>query len=279
MWDAVFEELTGRGISVGEPIPLAECHILRPHKLTRLGFTDWDKLTVIMLAVPYLTRCERGNLSAYAVPRDYHLYFRSLFDELIPSLKSRYPENRFCGFADDSPIDERDAAAKARLGIIGKNGMLITKKHSSFVFLGEIITDLPFRGAAAHPVEYCEGCGLCTTACACLRSEGQCLSSLTQKKGELSPAEEAEIRDSGVIWGCDRCQEVCPHTKRARLDGSIYTTVDFFKEALIPNLTEADLQGMSDGDFASRAYSWRGKAVIERNLRLLSTPHHNKTKE
>ena len=279
MWDTVFEELTGRGISVGEPIPLAECRILRPYKLTRLGFTDSDRLTVIMLAVPYLAECERGNLSAYAVPRDYHVYFRSLFDELIPSLKSRYPENRFCGFADDSPIDERDAAAKARLGIIGKNGMLITQKHSSFVFLGEIITDLPFQGAAAHPIEYCEGCGLCTDACASLLSEGQCLSSLTQKKGELSPAEEEMIRDSGVIWGCDRCQEVCPHTKRARLDGSIYTTVDFFKEALIPNLTEADLQEMSDEDFASRAYSWRGRAVIERNLRLLSTPHHNKTKE
>lgn len=279
MWDTVFEELTGRGISVGEPIPLSECRMLRPYKLTRLGFTDSDRLTVIMLAVPYLAECERGNLSAYAVPRDYHVYFRSLFDELIPSLKSRYPENRFCGFADDSPIDERDAAAKARLGIIGKNGMLITQKHSSFVFLGEIITDLPFQGAAANPIEHCEGCGLCTDACASLLSKGQCLSSLTQKKGELSPAEEEMIRDSGVIWGCDRCQEVCPHTKRARLDGSIYTTVDFFKEALIPNLTEADLQGMSDEDFASRAYSWRGRAVIERNLRLLSTPHHNKTKE
>jgi epoxyqueuosine reductase QueG len=279
MWDAVFEELTGRGISVGEPIPLAECRILRPYKLTRLGFADSDRLTVIMLAVPYLAECERGNLSSYAVPRDYHLYFRSLFDGLIPYLKSQYPEYRFCGFADDSPIDERDAAAKARLGIIGKNGMLITKKHSSYVFLCKIITDLPFQGAAAHPIEYCEDCGLCTSACTALRAEGQCLSSLTQKKGELSPAEEKMIGDSGVIWGCDRCQEVCPHTKRARRDGTIYTTVDFFKENLIPNLTESVLREMSDEDFASRAYSWRGKSVIERNLRLLSTPHHNNAKE
>lgn len=262
----ITELLQKRGVALISAVPLKSCRILRPYKLEKCGFDLQSDLTAYMLAVPYLAKHQGGNLSSYAVPRDYHGYFDALFAEVIPILQSEFGNYRFAGFADNSPIAECDAAAKAGLGILGDNGLLITEKYSSFVFLGEIITDLPCPEAKALPIKGCEGCGACKRACPA--KELGCLSALTQKKGELSDAEIAAIKEGGKAWGCDRCQEVCPHTKRAFERGTIYTDVDYFKESLITRLTPEILQKMSDGDFALRAYSWRGRGTVLRNLRF-----------
>ena len=258
--------LRERGILLCAPIPLSACRVLREYKLLRAGFSSLDSLTAVMLAVPYLTAVEKGNLSSYAVPRDYHGFFDSLFDEILPALRERFPTASFCGFADDSPIDERDAAARAGLGILGENGLLITEAYSSYVFLGEIITDLPIPEAKVHPVARCEGCGRCKALCP-MAELGNCLSSLTQKKGELTEDERNAIRRFGTVWGCDRCQESCPYTLRAKAAGTIYTDVAYFKETLIPSLTADGLEAMSDEEFARRAYSWRGRKTVLRNLK------------
>lgn len=267
MTDRIIDLLLERGISLASPIPLEACLILRPYKLERCGFSPDSTLTAYMFAVPYFAEYPKGNLSAYAVPRDYHGYFTALFAELIPILQKEYEGYRFFGFADNSPIDERDAAAKAGLGILGDNGLLITKKYSSYVFLGEIITDLPCADAKTFSVVKCEGCGACKKNCPA--SNGVCLSALTQKKGAFTKDEEDIIRNCGTIWGCDICQEVCPHTKRALREGTIYTDIDYFKCDLISALTVERLQKMSSEEFDLRAYSWRGRETVERNLQLL----------
>ena len=151
--------------------------------------------------------------------------------------------------------------------MIGDNGMLITPKHSSYVFLGEIITDIPTT-ATPYPIKHCNGCGACKRACP-MEKIGGCLSALTQKKGELSPAEEQAILEFGSVWGCDICQEVCPHTQKAISEGTIYTDIEYFKTALLPSLTRSALDEMTDLEFSRRAYSWRGRAVIGRNLDLI----------
>ncbi len=259
--------LEARNIDLVGALSLSDCVITRGYKLEKCGFDEKSSLAAFMIASPYLTVAEDRNISAYAAPRDYHLFYKELFDDLLPKLRERHPEYKFCGFADDSPIDERHAAAAAGLGIIGDNGMLITEKYSSFVFLGEIITDYPVS-CQAHHIEKCEGCGRCRKACP-MGENGQCLSALTQKKGELDENERRAIIKNRSAWGCDICQTVCPHTARAIKNGTIYTSVDFFKQDTTPSLTIALLDEMTDEEFRQRAYSWRGRPTIRRNLELL----------
>lgn len=266
MDEKLFEILRRHSVSLFAPIAIKDCEILRPYKLERVGVSDFEKLSVVMLAIPYLTRQSKRNISSYAVARDYHGYFAELFAVLLPELRDSFPEYRFVGFADDSPIEERNAAVAAGLGIIGDNGMLITEKYSSYVFLGEIITDLPLR-ASARPIERCRGCGVCQSACP--KGDGECLSAITQKKGELTEDEIAQIRKCGSAWGCDICQEVCPHTLRAIKNGTIYTDIEYFKTNTISHLTLEALDEMSDEEFARRAYSWRKRDTIRRNLEIL----------
>lgn len=256
-----------RKIEYASPIPLADCRIVRPYLLERSGIQDG---TVIPFAVPYLSCAATDparNLSAYAVPRDYHLFFRGLFDELIPRLCEEFPQNRFVGFADHSPIDEVDAAARAGLGIIGKNHLLITPRYASYVFLGEIVTDAHLPCRSQSPLA-CEACGSCMRQCPA-NTCGICLSALTQKKGELTEEERALIVAHGSVWGCDLCQSVCPHAKRAVADGTAFSPIPFFSDSPISHLTADELDAMSDVEFSQRAYAWRGRKTIQRNLLLM----------
>lgn len=253
-------------IEYASAVPLSDCRVLRPYLLERSGISDG---TVIPFAVPYLTPAAADpsrNLSVYAVSRDYHLFFRELFDELIPHLCATFPQYRFAGFSDHSPIDEVDAAARAGLGVIGLNHLLITPRYASYVFLGEIITDacLPCTPQAPHA---CEGCGLCIRHCPAA-AQGVCLSELTQKKGDLTEDERTYIRSQGSAWGCDICQSVCPHVKRAIADGTAFSPISFFAESPIAHLTEERLVAMSNEEFSRRAYAWRGRNTIQRNLQL-----------
>ena len=266
MNDVFSKILKKHSLSLFSAIPLKNCEITRSYKLQRAGFSDVESLTAVMLAVPYLTKQNKRNISAYAVSRDYHGYFAELFSVVLPELREAYPTFRFAGFADDSPINERDAAAAAGLGVIGDNCLLITEKYSSYVFLGEIITDLPMD-ASALPIKGCEGCGACKMVCP--KGDGVCLSALTQKKGALTVDEIATIKKYGSAWGCDLCQEVCPHTIRAIKNQTIYTDIEYFKTEAVPILSSDLIDNMSDEEFSKRAYSWRKRETIRRNLEII----------
>ena len=85
----------------------------------------------------------------------------------------------------------------------------------------------------------CEDCGRCKTACptGILRGEGKdCLSAITQKKGELTHEEERLILENNTVWGCDACQSCCPYTIRAKARGTVYTPIPYFKEECIIEL-------------------------------------------
>ena len=256
-----------KNIDTVAPIPLEACKIIRPYLLERTGIQDG---TVFIIAIPYFTSaCQNPNrnISAYAVSRNYHDYFQGLLNEAIQYLQERFPDNKFVGFADHSPIQEIEAAARAGLGVIGKNHLLLTPKYSSYVFLGEIITNAMIPCNAGE-MESCENCGACTAKCPAA-NYGVCLSALTQKKGELKPQEQELLRQYATAWGCDICQEVCPHTKRAIQENTIFTKIPFFYQNPTPILSTELLEKMTDEEFQSRAYSWRGKATILRNLQIL----------
>ena len=268
MFEILLNFLQRKNIDLVGVLPLSDCNVTRPYLLERVNISSG---TVFMMAIPYRTpACDdpKRSISAYAVSRDYHLFFAKLFDELLPYLAEKFPNNRFAAFADHSPISELHAAARAGLGVIGKNGLLLTDKYGSYVFLGEVITDfeIPCR---AHEVNFCEDCGACKNACpTAVAEKNLCLSALSQKKGKLTEEEERILLSSNTVWGCDRCQECCPYNHRAMAAGTIYSPIPFFYEKPISSPTTEEIKNMSDKDFSERAYSWRGRETILRNLRI-----------
>ena len=268
MFEILLKILQKKNIELVGAVPLSACRIIRPYLLERANISSG---TVFMMAVPYFSRaCEdkHRRISAYAVSRDYHLFFEELFGELLPQLKKLYPNNRFAAFADHSPISELHAASHAGLGVIGKNGLLLTQKYGSYVFLGEVITDfeIPCR---AHEVNFCMDCGACKNACpTAVAEKNLCLSALSQKKGTLTEEEERILLSTNTVWGCDRCQECCPYNHDAMAEGTIYSPIPFFYENMLPSPSVEEIENMPEEEFAKRAYSWRGRETILRNLHL-----------
>lgn len=265
--------LATHGIALVAPLSLADCTVQKPYLLERAGIKNG---TAILFAVPYYTtECDltTSNISAYAVSRDYHLFFKELFSTVLPELQAKFPAQRFAGFTDHSPIAEAEAAVRAGLGYWGCNHLFLTDKHSSFVFLGEIITDAVLS-APAVPESYCQECGACRAACPVGLDVARCHSALTQKKGELTKDERVALIAQGSAWGCDLCQLACPVTKIARKNGTLYTDIPFFKQSVRTPLSARDVLEMTDEEFAARAYSWRGRKTILRNLEILEKGEH-----
>ena len=267
MLQTVKDLLAAHGIREVAPLSLSDATCLRPYLLERAGIAGG---TAILFLVPYYTTfCAdpARNISAYAISRDYHLFFHSLFEDVLPKLREKFPHHRFAGFTDHSPIAEVDAAAKAGLGVRGDNGLLLNEGYGSYHFIGEIVTDANLKTTPVAPKE-CPHCGACRRACPKETENAPCLSALTQKKGELSEAETALLLKHGTVWGCDICQEVCPINKQALASGTAYTKIPFFGEQALPHLTAATLSHMSEAEFLTRAFAWRGKSTILRNLTL-----------
>ena len=273
MGDRITDLFAREGITQYAAIPFSACRVTFARLLER--DPTFTPRTALLYLVPYYAG-PTDNLSVYAAARDYHLFFKEFGEKLVEVLKTIFPDGGFRIFGDHSPIDECDAAAKAGLGIIGRNGLLLNPVYGSYVFIGDVLTDVspeefPLTRAPA-PVKRCENCGLCLSACptGILRGNSDvCLSAVTQKKGELTPEEERMILDSGCAWGCDVCQAVCPHARRAVESGDALTTIPFFRENRTTRLTYDLVAGMSDEEFASRAYAWRGRKTLLRNLALL----------
>jgi len=91
MFEILLNFLQKKNIDLLGALPLSACRIMRPYLLERANIASG---TVFMLAIPYFTRAceeESRNISAYAVSRDYHLFFEELYDELLPYLAERFP--------------------------------------------------------------------------------------------------------------------------------------------------------------------------------------------
>lgn len=224
---------------------------------------------MIAAVFSYLTpRGDGANLCRYAAVPDYHRVVGDYLQKAADSLQKRFPEHHFRPFTDSSPVAEVYAAAAAGLGVIGKNGLLITPRWGSYVFIGCLVCDLVWDGRVGEPAS-CAGCGACESACPGKAlsggklSQNRCLSALTQKKGALTPEETERIRKNGLVWGCDVCQTVCPMNADAQT-----TRIPEFLAGVKQTLTPEDL----DGPLSDRAYSWRGTDVLRRNLAIFSAP-------
>lgn len=211
--------------------------------------------TVIMCAFAYKAKEKPPIfLSRYAAIPDYHIVCGDMLSEACKNLKEKYPQNKFEAFCDNSPVPEVYAAAIAGLGVKGDNGLLITKNHGSFVFLGEIVTDLYID--CQNQYKECIHCEKCKTVCPVSLNKSDCLSNLSQKK-KLTDRELEKLRQNSILWGCDICQNVCP----MNISGD-YTDISEFIEGYRNEYIVGE-------DSANRPYTWRGENVIKRNYENL----------
>lgn len=228
-----------------------------------MGRIPDDAQGIVTLIFPYALdeqRYKGSNLSMYACVADYHTVALNILERICNDLRTQWQGEQFVPFADNSPIPEVRVAALSGLGVIGRNGLLINRKYGSWVFIGEIVTTLCLESSGE--IHSCSGCGLCENKCPTGALSGgrvdksKCLSEITQRKGELTDEQKLLIRESGCAWGCDVCQLVCPHNKDVKS-----TYIDEFINSFLP-LADAE-------SLENKAYGWRGRAVIDRNIKLL----------
>lgn len=216
--------------------------------------------SVIAVLFPYAVASDAlRNLSRYACVPDYHIAAGEVLRSFAAALEQSFAGERFEPFMDNSPLPEVACATAAGLGVRGDHGLLISDRFGSYVFIGCVVTTLPLP--AEEQVRECLHCGACAKACVggCLPDSRRdtCVSALSQKKGELTEDEQMLIRKSGLRWGCDACQECCPLNRdKVIAPHPCFTWYE-------PWLSEASLD-----DLDGKAYGWRGKAVLRRNLAL-----------
>lgn len=222
-----------------------------------IGRLPENPKSIIIAAFPYKVKAAPPkNISRYAAVPDYHSVCGRMLEIATQQLSVAFPINKFEYFLDNSPIPEVYTAAHAGLGVLGKNGLLIHKKYGSYVFLGEIVTDLQITPDTGG--EICLDCGRCISACCSITSKQTCLSAVNQQKKGLTTAEIERIYTSGSCWGCDKCSEVCPMNKDAE--------PTYITEFLNGYRDSFSLDENREG----RAYNWRGREVIERNYKIIN---------
>lgn len=233
--------------------------------IEHIGFCRHKGKSAVACLFPYYVFGEASHLSVYARGKDYH----KVATEKLSALMADFdPEAEL--FSDIGPEDNIYVAQKCGLGVRGKNMLLINEDLGSWFFIGYALTEKYIEPDAPSFSE-CIGCGKCTAACpgGALQDTflpERCVSYLTQKKGALTSDEEKLIKKSGFIFGCDICQDVCP------MNFGKGKCLSEFKENRILSLDKDELSSMSNRAFmrkyADRAFSWRGKAPLLRNLEL-----------
>ncbi len=219
--------------------------------------------SVCVFLIPYYFGQKTTNLSVYAQVKDYHLYMRELSHRFGEYLREKKLDISFKGFADSSPLGERDAALGAGLCVLGKNGLCINEKYGSYFFIGAFFLNRSLPSENRGEIKKCSSCGLCEKACPTGaifdKERTKCLSLLSQKKN-LTEEEEKILEQAECKWGCDLCQSVCPMNQKAEK-----TPIPFFQTDHIPYLSE-EVISLPKKEFLSRAFSWRGRDILKRNL-------------
>ena len=184
--------------------------------------------TVVMCAISYFGNESgiedmpdgAGFISRFAWSRDYHLTVLPKIQALAREIEVHFGA-KTKSYVDTGPILEKAWAAACGLGFIGKNGLLITPQFGSFVFLGSILVDLEVDHPALPAVPSgCTNCVACQEACPtgalatpwCIDYE-RCLAHQTVTAKQKPPA---DLPLAGHLYGCDRCQDVCPFNRRLK---------------------------------------------------------------
>lgn len=230
-----------------------------------------DYSTAIVVLFPYYAgEFPDANLSRYAFGMDYHVVAK----QKLTAIAEKFHLDDYRVHADIGPAVDKLLAVNAGLCFQGRNTLCINDTYGSYFFIGYIVCHLDVAFDTPD-TRSCMGCGKCEAACPGGALCGgrldceKCLSHITQKKGVLTEDEQRMVAQNGLAFGCDTCQVVCPHNAKAAL-----SPLAEFREHLCTHLYAADLENMSEREFqrvyGRRAFAWRGKKVLVRNLQYIA---------
>ena len=228
--------------------------------------------TIISIAFPYIYDLDfssKTQFSKYTLGKDYHAVTTEYMEKICKFIESMGAK-AMC-LVDSNSLPERYIAFNSGLGFIGKNNTLITEKYGSYVFLGEIITDLIIE--PDKPIKQkCGDCEICLKVCptnsivkgkeGINNNANICLSYITQKK---------DIEDSwfeklnGRLFGCDTCQKMCPYNKGIQFSPiKDFKPYEHMEKVNVQELIDMDNQSFKD-KYKITSCGWRGKNILKRN--------------
>lgn len=209
-----------------------------------------------------------GKVARYAWGDDYHKIVKAKLHRMADKMHDELPddfETRAC--VDTAPLIEREFAAAAGIGWIGKNTLVLRQDLGSYFFLGALVTTLEI--AADTPIaDHCGTCTACLEACPTdafpapyKMDASRCISYLTiEHRGDITRAFQEKM--GSWIFGCDECQTACPYNREA----PVTTEPRFQIRSPGPQPSLRDLQDWSEDDYRSHL---RGSAMKRATWQML----------
>ena len=230
----------------------------------------------IMVADLYATRDEprdqvpdgHGRIARYAHGADYHKAIKKRLHQLCDEVVERWPECQTRAFVDTAPIHERELALAAGLGWIGKHTLVIHPRVGSWMLLGGVLTTLELETNEREEPDHCGTCTRCIDACPTDAitpysvDASRCISYLTIERREAIPVALQEQMGEWV-FGCDVCQDVCPHNSPRKGDvGRRHDAYEFGR-------TSFDLIDLLGWDEDARRKAFAGSAMKRAKLGMM----------
>jgi len=203
-------------------------------------------------------------VARYARGRDYHEVMGKRLERLAARVRAAFPGCEARPYVDTGPVLERDLAARAGLGVIGKNTHLLDSRGGSWFLIGELFLSLDLAGGPGVS-DLCGTCSECLTACPTgalpepyRLDSRKCISYWTiEHRGAIPVEFRSEI--GPWVFGCDICQEVCPINADA-LAG------DHPALGLTAEMRELDLSALLRLDRETYTETFRGSAMKRARL-------------
>ncbi|MEO1511253.1 MAG: tRNA epoxyqueuosine(34) reductase QueG, partial [Planctomycetota bacterium] len=238
-----------------------------------------DARSAVMVADLYAVRSDNvdpplpeghGRIARYGRGRDYHDVIKKRLHAVCDELRSAYLGEQFRAFVDTAPVLERELAARAGIGWTGKHTLAIHPELGSYLLLGGFVTTMALEPPASQAVitDHCGSCTRCIDACPTDAitpysvDATRCISYLTiERRGPIDAGLFEGVGD--WLYGCDVCQEVCPHNSA---EGFGRTGDAAVIPAYASERSSFDLLGVLGWDEDERREALRGSAMKRAKL-------------
>ena len=214
--------------------------------------------SIIVFAKKYHSNIKYTNkikIAKYALAEEYHTLIKELLGKYDKFLSNEFNAKSKI-FVDSGPIMEKVWAIFAGIGWFGKNGLILNEDLGSFFNLGILLTDLELE-TSKKKENKCNNCNICVESCPTSAiisphkiDANKCISNHTIENREEKTEEiNKKIKQTGYIFGCDVCQNVCPFNQKiikneSEKNFNILKYLNLNKIEDIFDLTESDFNNL-----------------------------------